>query len=259
MADFESIADTLVSQHLNDAANQFRNERNAAQARGDMDAAHKADALERRALNGGYSDDAAAADAWGTAVATTDVGESLPDIGPPPDGEWTFSRPEVVDHQFAMMESAFGDLATDLKAEWGAGAGENLQFAHAAARQFEEQYPDIVSAIAARGGTNDPLVVEILAMLGRQWAETPGDPGSVRLFPGATETREFNMTDTDVEKFDDAIDEIRSKARQAFDAGNHAKADRLAAKEREMYARRYGVGEIIGPGAPPVGRGGREL
>ena len=73
------------------------------------------------------------------------------DIGPPPDGEWTFDRPEVVDHQFAIMESHFGDLATDLRSEWGADAGLNLQLAQAAAQQFEEHYPELDYTIRKHG------------------------------------------------------------------------------------------------------------
>ena len=181
-------------------------------------------------------------------VATPDSDDwQPPDIGPPPEGEWTFDRGEVVDYQFKMMEAHFGELATDLQSEWGADAGRNMQFAAAAAQQFQEHFPDVLAVAEKHNAGNDPMVVELLAVLGRQWAETPGDPGSVRLFPNASGTgTEFNMTGET--EFEDKIATLREKARQANAVGDSRRADRLSAEERKLYERRPSSDPAIGPG-----------
>lgn len=182
------------------------------------------------------------------------VAEALSAVGSPPEGEWTFARPEVVDHQFALMEAAFGDMATDLRKEWGADAGVNLQFADAAAAQFEESFPEVIAVFEKHGGVNDPMVVELLAVIGRQGADTPGDPGTVRLFPnpGGTETRQPNMTDNmatkDIQGRIDALEGVIEKARAR---GEHSRAN-------DAYLEQLRLGALLpGAGEPIVGRGGR--
>ena len=164
MSDDAALAETVIQ-------NSFEADIEEAQAAGDDE---RAQALYLKSQDVAETEDA------------TDPGdaiESLPDIGPVPDGEWVFSRPEVVDYQFRLMEAAFGDLATDLQSEWGADAGRNLEFALAASREFETHYPDILSVIESRGAGYAPLIIEILAVLGRQWAESPGAPTPLRVFP----------------------------------------------------------------------------
>ena len=181
-----------------------------------------------------------------------DGAESLPDIGPSPDGEWTFDRPEVVAHQFKMMEASFGELATDLRDDWGADAGRNMEFAAAASREFETHYPEIISTVTARGAANDPLVVELLAVLGRQWAETPGDPSTVRLFPNTDgHEQETAMNETNID-FDEKVETLMNEQDQAQQAGNIAKRDRIERQLRGLFVRKYGTG-------PAVGEGGRTL
>ena len=130
-----AIADTLVA----DEALQAQEV--ALAGEGGLE---KANALYRRSI--GASDP----DGEQPSGEEGDAAESLPDIGPSPDGEWTFDRPEVVSHQFAMMEAEFGDLATDLRDDWGADAGQNMKFAAAASREFETHYPEIVETITRR-------------------------------------------------------------------------------------------------------------
>ena len=181
-----------------------------------------------------------------------DVGE-VSDIGPPPNGEWSFDRPEVVDHQFAMMESEFGDLATDLKSDWGADAGRNLDFALAASREFEEHYPELVATVAERGARNDPLVIELLAVIGRQWAETPGDPTTVRLFPGSDNHGEERiMNETNIGGFDEKVETLMNESQQAGDAGNLAKRDRLEHEIRALFVKRYGTTPAVGSSGGPT-------
>ena len=177
------------------------------------------------------------------------------DIGPPPDGEWTFSRPEVVDHQFALMESEFGDLATDLRSAWGADAGRNLDFALAASRQFESHYPELVETVLERGARNDPLVIELLATLGRQWAESPGDPATVRLFPGSDshgQEQEKQMSEINVGGFDEKVEALMNESEQAASAGNLAKRDRLEHEIRALFVRKYGTGAVVGSSGGPT-------
>ena len=175
--------------------------------------------------------------------------ETLPAVGPPPEGEWTFARPEVVAHQFAMMEADFGELATELRSEWGADAGRNLEFAFAASREFEKHYPEVVSTIERRGAGADPLIVELLAVLGRQWAETPGDPMTVRLFPNADgHGQERNMSEIDAENFDEKTEALMVEAAEARLEGNLGKSNRLEREIRALFVRRFGSEPIVGSG-----------
>ena len=190
--------------------------------------------------------------------AVADQGDDaaeVSDIGPVPDGDWTFSRPEVVDYQFAMMENEFGELATDLKSEWGGDAGLNLDFALAASRQFEAHFPELVATVAERGASRDPLIVELLATLGRQWAETPGDPATVRLFPGSDsheQEQEKQMSETNVGGFDEKVETLMNESEQAGDAGNLAKRDRLEGEIRALFVKKYGTGAIVGSSGGPT-------
>ena len=180
-----------------------------------------------------------------------DAGE-VSDIGPPPDGEWSFSSPAVVDHQFKIMEAEFGDLATDLKSDWGADAGRNLEFALATAQQFESHYPELIQTVEARGARNDPLVVELLAVLGRQWASTPGDPTTVRLFPGmGNHEQERDMSDIDGD-FDEKTDDLMTQQEQAQVEGNLGKVDRLEREIRARFVKRYGTGAVVGSSGGPT-------
>ena len=180
-------------------------------------------------------------------------GESLPALGPSPDGEWTFARPEVVAHQFAMMEADFGELATDLKSEWGADAGRNLEFALATSLEFETHYPELVATVARRGAGADPLIVELLAQLGRQWAETPGDPTTVRLFPNADgHGQERNMSEINKGDFDERADALMDEEKQARASGNLGKSERLEREIRALFVRQYGSGPVVGTSGGPT-------
>jgi hypothetical protein len=235
MADLEAIADTLVENHLEDAIA-------AAQDAGDHEKAQDL-YLKSQGVDSPGDDAAEQGD---------DAAESS-DIGPPPDGEWTFDRPEVVDHQFAVMEAAFGDLATELREEWGDGAGTNLVFASAAAREFADHYPEVVQTIENRGAGDDPLIVEILAVLGRQWAETPGDPRTVRLFPGTgNHEQERNMNEIDANNFDEQTETLMTESEEAAQQGNLAKRDRIEKQLRALFVRRYGTGPAIGSSGGPT-------
>ena len=143
----------------------------------------KAQALYQRQQGTDLHGDEAASSVPAVSDTSGDAATDLPGLPAPPEGEWTFARPEVVNHQFAIMEADFGELATDLRSEWGADAGRNLEFALATSLEFEAHYPELVATVAARGAGADPLIVELLAQLGRQWTATPGDPRTVRLFP----------------------------------------------------------------------------
>ena len=179
-------------------------------------------------------------------------GES-PDVGPPPDGAWSFDRPEVIDFQFKLMESEFGDLATDLRDDWGADAGLNLDFALAASREFEKNFPELVETVLERGARNDPLVVELLATLGRLWASTPGDSTTVRLFPGTGDNeQERNMSEINVGGFDEKVETLMTESQQAGDAGNLAKGDRLEHEIRALFVRKYGTGAAVGSSGGPT-------
>ena len=101
MPDYEALADTLVENHLEDAIDE-------AQLAGEDERAQALYLKQQGVDTGEPGDDVAG--------QGDDAAESS-DIGPPPDGEWTFDRPEVVDHQFKIMEFHFGELATDLKSE----------------------------------------------------------------------------------------------------------------------------------------------
>ena len=233
-----AIADTLVA----DEALQAQEV--ALAGEGGLE---KANALYRRSI--GASDP----DGEQPSGEEGDAAESLPDIGPSPDGEWTFDRPEVVSHQFAMMEAEFGDLATDLRDDWGADAGQNMKFAAAASREFETHYPEIVETITRRGAVTDPLVVELLAVLGRQWAETPGDPATVKLFPGRDgHEQETNMNEIDADSFDEKTTELMNQQDQATAAHDDAKAQRIERQLRQMFVRRYGTGPAIGSSGGPT-------
>ena len=180
-------------------------------------------------------------------------GESVPAVGPPPEGEWTFARPEVVDHQFAMMEADFGELATDLRSEWGADAGRNLEFALATSLEFEAHYPELVATVAARGAGADPLIVELLAQLGRQWAETPGDPRTVRLFPNTGDRgQETNMSENNSHDFDEKADDLMAEEAAARAAGNLGKSKRLEREIRALFVRQYGTGSAVGSSGGPT-------
>ena len=151
MTDTGALAEAVIQ-------NSFEADIEAAQAAGDHE---RAQALYLK------SQDLDTDEPGDDAAAQGDDGDESSDIGAPPDGEWTFDRPEVVDHQFKIMESHFGDLATDLRSEWGADAGLNLEFAAATAREFASHYPEIIQTINNRGAGDDPLIVELLAVLGR--------------------------------------------------------------------------------------------
>ena len=172
-----------------------------------------------------------------------------PGLPAPPEGEWTFARPEVVNHQFAIMEADFGELATDLRSEWGADAGRNLEFAFATSLVFEAEYPEVVSTIARRGAGADPLIVELLAVLGRQWAETPGDPTTVRLFPNSDgHGQERNMSEINTDDFDEKTETLMNEEAEARAAGNLGKSNRLQREIRALFVRRYGKEPIVGSG-----------
>lgn len=226
----EMVADTSIESDIEDA-----------QAAGDDE---RAQALYLKSQDVAEPGDEDAAE-QGDAI------EPAPDIGPPPDGAWTFDRPEVVAHQFSIMESHFGDLATDLREEWGADAGRNLEFAAATAREFEAHYPEIIQTINNRGAGDDPLIVELLAVLGRQWAETPGDPRTVRLFPGTGDhEQETNMSDAD--NFDEQTDALMTEQEQAQTEGNLGKVDRLEREIRARFVRKYGTGAAVGSSGGPT-------
>ena len=225
MTDTEALAEAVIQ-------NSFEADIEAAQAAGDDE---RAQALYLKSQGLDTGDDAA--------EPGDDVGESS-DIGPPPDGEWTFDRPEVVDHQFKLMEADFGDLATDLKAEWGADAGQNLEFALATSREFEEHYPEVVSTIMTRGAGHDPLVIELLAVLGRQWAETPGDPTTVRLFPNGQD-QETSMTNTIGTKVQAQIEALEDQIDKAAARNDTDKANRLYQEQQALYRRQPGGREPI--------------
>ena len=241
-----------------DTADALQGQIEEAQAAGDQE---KAQALYQQQQGTADADSPgpapAAPDGEGDpsdADTDDDAAGSLSAVGAPPDGEWTFGRPEVVDHQFALMEAAFGELATDLKSEWGADSGRNLEFAAAASREFEANYPEIVSVVNKHGGTNDPLIVELLAVLGRQWAETPGDPGTVRLFPnaGGTETRQPNMADNTATK------DIEERIRDIGDQIDKAKARQDTTRANSLYQETLALdARLPGGRGPIVGSGGR--
>ena len=147
--------------------------------------------------------------------------------------------------------SSFGELATDLRSEWGPDAGQNLQFAAAASREFEAQYPEIVSTINRRGAATDPLVVELLAVLGRQWAETPGDPSTVRLFPGMNE-QETNMNEINADGFDEKVEILMDESEQAAVAGNLNKRDRIEREIRALFVKRHGTAPAVGSSGGPT-------
>ena len=236
MADIEALADMAIE-------NSFEADIEEAQAAGDDE---RAQALYLKSQ--GVDTDEPGDDA----VEPGD-GESVPAIADPPDGEWTFSRPEIVDYQFQIMESHFGDLATDLKSEWGADAGRNLEFAAATAREFEAHYPEIIQTINNRGAGDDPLVVEILAVLGRQWAETPGDPLTVKLFPNSDgHGQERNMSDIGADDFEEQTDQLMTEQEQAQTEGNLSKVDRLERELRARFVRKYGTGAAIGTSGGPT-------
>ncbi len=173
------------------------------------------------------------------------------DIGPVPDGDWTFDRPEVVDHQFAIMKSEFGELATDLRSDWGVDAGRNLEFALATVKQFESHYPELIQTVEARGARNDPLVVELLAVLGRQWASTPGDPTTVKLFPGTGDNEQERTMEIEAD-FDEKTDELMTQQEQAQVEGNLGKVNRLEREIRARFVKRYGTGAAIGSSGGPT-------
>ena len=153
------------------------------------------------------------------------------------------------------MEADYGDLASDLRSEWGADAGLNFRFAEAAAQKMEREWPELIETVTRLGAANDPLIVELLAVAGRQWAEVPGDPDSVvRLFPTGdhgqeTTTMESTMTGTVQAKIDELEDEI--DAAQA--RNDTTKAQLLFEKQQNLYRRLPGGDE------PVVGSGGRNL
>ena len=180
------------------------------------------------------------------------VADSLSAVGSPPDGEWTFDRPEVVDHQFALMEAAFGELATDLKSEWGADSGLNLEFAAAASREFEANYPELTSVLDKRGGTNDPLIIEMLAVMGREWAETPGDPGTVRLFPN-TGGHEQETTMSNTNDIQSQIRDMEKAMDRAEVEGDREERSRLFRAQQELYRRLPGGGDpVVGSSGGPT-------
>ena len=232
MADSEALAEAVIQ-------NSFEADIEEAQAAGDDE---RAQALYLKSQD--VAEPEAEPEVAGDATEPSD-------IGPPPDGEGVFSRPEVVAHQFKIMESHFGDLATDLKSEWGADAGRNLEFAAATAREFASRYPEIIQTINNRGAGDDPLIVELLAHLGRQWAETPGDPTTVRLFPGTGDGEDRNMSDIG-DNFDEQTDALMVEQEQAQVEGNTSKVTRLERELRALFVRKYGTGAAVGSSGGPT-------
>ena len=232
MADDVALAEAVV-------ANALEADIEEAQAAGDDE---RAQALYLKSQDVAETEDA---------TDPGDAAEPVPEIGPPPDGEWTFARQEVVAHQFSIMESHFGDLATDLREEWGADAGRNLEFALAASREFETHYPEITQTIMTRGAGYDPLVIELLAVLGRQWAESPGDPTTVRLFPGTGEQEQETSMDIG-DNFDEQTDALMTEQELAQAEGNLATVDRIEKELRARFVKRYGTGGVIGSSGGPT-------
>ena len=243
MSDVGDICDTLVDDHQQDAIEE-------AQAAGDDAEAQRLYRIQQGVEDPFGLEPLPEVPAKAPDDTNADGSASLPDIGPRPDGEWTFDRPDVVNHQFAVMEAAFGDLATELRSEWGADAGTNLMFGAYAAREFEKHFPEVIQTIENRGAGDDPLIVEILAVLGRQWAETPGDPRTVRLFPNG-QGMEKSMTNTG--NVQAQIDALEDQIDQATAQNDSIKAQELYTQQQGLYRQLPGGTDSI------VGRGGRNL
>ena len=129
----------------------------------------------------------------------------------------------------------------------------NLEFAAATSQLFAEHYPEVVSTIMTRGAGYDPLIIELLAVLGRQWAETPGDPLTVRLFPGTGDHgQERDMNETDADSFGEQTDALMTEQEQAQAEGNVGKVDRLERQIRARFVRRYGTDPAIGSSGGPT-------
>ena len=174
---------------------------------------------------------------------TADPLEKMRALPAPPDGPWDFGRPEVVRHQFKIMEATFGEPATKLKNEWGRDGSTNMQFAKATAVKLEAAYPGIDAVIRKYGAQNDPLVIDAFAMMGRYDAATVGDPATVQPFRNTNESKA--MTEGNIQAQIEALQGDIDKAR----------AQRNSSLANDLYQRQLMLGRRLPGGTDPASSG----
>ena len=179
----------------------------------------------------------------GTELAPT--GPNLPDGAPGTDagdGWQEPTRPDGVldfagnvahtDYAFAAMAYWGADKASALRSEWGNDAGANLAFADA----FAVANPDIMDIINNAGMSDDPALVKIAAVLGRQAAEISGDPTTI-----INKAQPMNALD-----FDERTETMMNEATAARGRGDLAKAARIQKQIDAMFTRQFGDEPAVG-------------
>ena len=120
---------------------------------------------------------------------------------------------------------------------------------------MEREWPELIETVTRRGAANDPLIVELLAVVGRQWAEVPGDPDSVvRLFPSGDHGQETSMESGMGGSIQARIDALDDEIQTAQNRNDTTKAQALYEKQQSLYRQQPGgrdpvAGVIGGPNA----------
>ncbi len=146
---------------------------------------------------------------------------------------------EHVEYAFNAMSFWDKNEVATLRREWGRDAGANLAFAHA----FAQNHTDIRDLVNREGMSDHPVIIRIAAMLGRRYAATPGDPGTIG--PGAIRSG-ASMAGTGATGLDGQIRATRKAAREAAREGDIRRANHLAERERDLIGQRDGNEPIVG-------------
>lgn len=137
-----------------------------------------------------------------------------------------------------LRRSDPGFSEAELREGWRGGEYDrNREFGNAMLRATTGSAAAL-RVLEAVGIADHPDLVKWIVSAGRAMAAKSGDPASI------TNKRETTMEDEDA--FEDAITDIRAKGREAHQRGDYARANRFAAREREMYAKRDGDGPVVG-------------
>ena len=109
----------------------------------------------------------------------------------------------------------------------------NLAFSEA----FGRAHPDILSVIYEAGMGDHPVVLRIAAMLGRRYAETSGDAGTI--------TNSKGTATMDDDTFDATTESLMIEERGARGRGELAKAANLQKRIDALFKTRFS-GPIVG-------------
>ena len=188
-----------------------------------------------------------------TGVDPSDIqgvpGTSLDDYQPY-DALTEDEKDEAFEHVFAFADPEMSERT--LRVGWpGDEYDRNVEFSRAMIEAIPGSL-DAMRVLEVVGIADHPHLIKWLAAAGRLMAGVSGDPTTI------PQLRDSNMTTQSQDAYDDEIDALRAKAAAASAVGDYEKANKFSERERRLIAHRHGD-EVIGPGGPIIGPGGRAV